>query len=117
MQHSRADSLEREVVLVKLSTEPLKGRDAMSDTELLSVAHDRRQALLGIAQLFDATVADIGSRHAILQLTSWPKRWVGRRVLGCASALAYSLSLTHLAAPPVAPRIPVNPGWRRLSSC
>ena len=76
LKHNRADSLEREVVLVKLSTEPTAlQREGMTEGQVFNLAHDRRQALLGIAQLFDAKVADIGSRHAILQLTSWPKRY------------------------------------------
>ena len=75
LQHNRADSLEREVVLVKLNTEPSpEQRDEMTEGEVLMLQHERRQALLGLSNLFEAKVADVGSRHVILQLTSWPKR-------------------------------------------
>lgn len=70
---TRDRMVEREVALLKMSTEPPPGlQDAV---KRLQARHDKRQALMSLAELFDGKILDIGDSHATICLTSWSKRY------------------------------------------
>ena len=37
--------------------------------------HEKRAALMQLADLFKAEIVDVGKNHATIQLVSWPKRY------------------------------------------
>lgn len=69
--------VERELVLVKVSTRPRTENPSSVSSpsgEELRSQHYHRQAVMDLQNLFDADVIDIGPEHVVLQLTSWQRR-------------------------------------------
>jgi acetolactate synthase-1/3 small subunit len=69
--------VERELVLVKVSTRPRTETPStiLQPTEdQLRSQHYHRQAVMDLQKLFNAEVNDIGPEHVVLQLTSWQRR-------------------------------------------
>lgn len=72
--------LDRELVLLKVSTGGSKKSTTAEEIssslgqDPLVSAHFRRAAVLETAKLYDASVADIGEQHVVLELVSWSSR-------------------------------------------
>ena len=77
MDYTGTNSLQRELVMVKVSYQvpPSDGvpLERPSYRELLA-AQGHKAAVRDLGQLFGAEVVDVGSRHIIFQLTSWSRR-------------------------------------------
>jgi len=76
LRSNRADSVHREVLLMKMSTEPPAAAAALHTTEAerLLYIHDKRASLMDLANLFKAEIVDVGIGHVTIELTAWPKR-------------------------------------------
>lgn len=77
VDYTGTNSLQRELVMVKVGIMPNAGPRARTErpsyAELLA-AQSHRAAVRDLGQLFGAEVVDVGSRHIIFQLTSWSRR-------------------------------------------
>ena len=81
VDYTGTNSLQREVLMVKVSYLPSRGDFKATATtrarptyrELLE-AQPHRAAVRDVGALFGAEVVDVGSRHIIFQLTSWSRR-------------------------------------------
>lgn len=77
MDYTGTNSLQRELVMVKVSYQvpPSDGvpLERPSYRELLA-AQGHKAAVRDLGQLFGAEVVDVGSRHIVFQLTSWSRR-------------------------------------------
>lgn len=71
LRSNRADSVHREVLLMKMSTEPSSD---LPETDRLLYIHDKRASLMDLANLFKADIVDVGIGHVTIELTAWPKR-------------------------------------------
>jgi len=70
VQSPRVDSVHREVVLLKMSTEVIDNR-----TEpMIKQVHKKRSELMELAELFKGEIVDVGKEHMTIALTAWPKR-------------------------------------------
>ena len=69
---TRERTVEREVILMKLSTKP---PESMTDPgKRHQFVHNKRRDLMSLADLFGGEVVDIGSDYATLMLTAWSRR-------------------------------------------
>jgi len=71
-------TLERELAIVKVKCLPphsaAKKDDKTLSYEDMMAGHAHRQAILDLANMFGATVNDVGSESMILELVSWSRR-------------------------------------------
>lgn len=85
VDYTDVSHLDRELVLVKVSTtgglpnkdavsEPLPSANNASMDDKMMSNHFRRSAVLELAKMYDAKVADIGTDHVIVELVSWSRR-------------------------------------------
>eukprot|EP00035_Acanthoeca_spectabilis_P010271 m.182025 g.182025 ORF g.182025 m.182025 type:complete len:284 (-) comp14970_c0_seq6:159-1010(-) len=71
LQSSRVDSVHREVVLLKMSTE---FHNEVDEATRVRKVHEKRRDLKELADLFKGEIIDVGKHHVTIILTSWPKR-------------------------------------------
>ena len=81
MDYTGTNSLQRELVMVKVSYMPSTGDAAADNSPLarptyqqLLAAQAHKASVRDLGALFGAEVVDVGSRHITYQLTSWSRR-------------------------------------------
>lgn len=106
VDYTDVSHLDRELVLVKVSTEGLNKTKKVSDDPLIA-NHFRRAAVLEIAKLYEAKVTDIGAESIVLELVAWSQRCDAfirmmqpHGIIECARSGAICMSRARVGPPP-----------------